>query len=454
MYQFTIWVIDTSFNWNSSFGQFEIHDTTLPEISDVTAHPAPQEVEGLVDISAIIEDNYELNEVWINITDPNDDPVGNFSMSYDIYRYINEQDYDIVGMYQFTIWANDMSINWNFSFGQFQMQDTTLPEISNERALPDPQEVNDYVNISAIVTDNVDVDSVRVEITDPNDDLVGNFSMSYDFLTNRYYHNRVYDIVGVYQFIIWASDTSDNWESESDYFTIQDTQAPMAHAGLDQAVIVGTTVTFDGSTSTDNVGIVDYTWTFTDGALQTLHGSSPNYRFNDVDDFKITLRVADAADNTDTDTMWVNVTMVPDTTLPTITHTPITSTTVGEPLLITAEITDNIEVTDASLFYRQSGENVYTEVAMTNTYDNEWTADIPSSAITTFGIEYYIFATDGVNNATQPTKDPYFVNVEGEEEGSADYFGLLLIIILIAVIIVVIILFLLFKTKKEKRGRG
>jgi hypothetical protein len=450
-YQFTIWARDTNFNWNSSFGQFRIHDTTLPEISDVTAHPDPQEVEGLVDISAILEDNYELNEVWINITDPNDDPVGNFSMSYDNNRYHSEQTFDIVGMYQFTIWANDTSFNWNFSFGQFQMQDTTLPEISNTRAHPDPQEVNGYVKISAVVTDNVDVDRVRIEITDPNDDLVGNFSMSYDLLTNRYNDNRVYDIVGVYQFTIWASDTSDNWESESDFFTIQDTQAPMAHAGLDQAVIEGTTVTFDGSTSTDNVGIVDYTWTFIDGSLQTLYGSSPNYRFNDVGDFKISLSVADAEDNTDTDTMWVNVTIVPDTTLPTITHTPIASITVGEPLLISAEITDDIEVTDASLFYRQSGEAEYTEVAMTNTLDNEWTAEIPSSAITTVGIEYYIFATDGVNDATLPAGDPYFVNVKGEEKGSTDSFWLLLIIILMAVIIVVIILFFLTKTKKEKR---
>jgi hypothetical protein len=243
-YQFIIWARDTNFNWNSSFGQFEIQDTTLPEISDVTAHPDPQEVEGLVDISAIIEDNYELNEVWINITDPNDDPLGNFSMSYDINRYHYEQAFDIVGIYQFTIWANDTSSNWNSSFGQFEMQDTTLPEIFGARVLPDPQEVDDYVNISAVVTDNVDVDRVRVEITDPNDDLVGNFSMSYDFLTNRYYHNRVYDIVGTYQITIWARDTSDNWEWESDQFTIQDTQAPMAHAGLDQEVIEGTTVMY------------------------------------------------------------------------------------------------------------------------------------------------------------------------------------------------------------------
>ncbi len=452
VYQFTIFAYDTSNNWNSSSGQFEIHDTTLPEISDVTTLPEPQEVEGLVDISAIIEDNYELNEVWINITDPNSDSLGNFSMSYDTNRYHNEQAFDIVGVYQFTIWASDTSNNWNSSFGQFEMQDTTLPEISGTRALPAPQEVDDFVNISVIVTDIVDVAGAWIEITDPNDDLVGNFSMNYDSMTNRYYDNRVYDIVGVYQFIIWASDTSDNWESESRQFTIQDTQPPVAHAGLDQAVIEGTTVTFDGSASTDNVGIVDYTWTFTDGTI--LYGSSPIYTFNDVDNFEISLGVSDAAGNSGTDTMWVNVTMIPDTTLPEITHTPIISGTVGEPLLITAEITDDIEVTDASLFYRQSGETEYTEVAMTNTFDDEWAAEIPSYEITNEGIEYYIFATDGFNNATEPKRDPYVVNVESEEKGSADNSWLLLMIILIAVIIVMTILIFLIKTRKAKGGRG
>jgi hypothetical protein len=276
--------------------------------------------------------------------------------------------------------------------------------------------------------------------------------MKYDFLSNRYYNNRVYDIIGTYQFTIWASDTSDNWKSKSDEFTIQDMQPPTAHAGSDQAVIAGTTVMFDGSASTDNVGIVDYTWTFTDGTLQTLHGSSPNYKFNNIDDFKITLRVTDAANNWDTDIIWVNVTAVPDTTSPTITHTPITDIKLGKPLVISAKITDNIEVTYAGLFYRQSGDTIFTEVAMTNTISDEWEAEIPSSAITTAGIEYYIYATDGVNDVTQPEGNPYVVNVEGEEKGDADSFWLLLMVIFIVAIIIVIILFILVKNKKEERG--
>jgi hypothetical protein len=451
-YQVTIWARDETNNWNFTSGQIVVHDTTLPEISDVTALPDPQEVGGLVEISTIIEDNYELYEVWINITDPEDDPAGNYSLGYDGNRYNYEQTFDIVGVYQFTIWTSDTSNNWNLSSGQFQILDTTLPIISNAKAVPNLQEVEGYVNISAFVTDNVDVDSVRVEITDPDDDLLGNFSMSYDFSTDSYSDYRVYDIIGTYQFTIWVSDTSGNWRSKSNYFTIQDTQPPVAYAGLDQTVIEGTTVTFDGSVSTDNIGIVDYSWTFTDSALQTLHGSSPIYTFDNVHNFEISLRVADEAGNSDTDTMWVNVTMVPDTIQPAITHTPITGGTAGEPLIITAEITDNIEVEYASLFYRQGSETVYTEVAMVNTQDNEWTADIPSSEITIAGIEYYIFATDGVNNATEPADDPYLVKVEsdGAEE---DFTFLILLIVIIAIIsLILIMLFLRQRKGKPKPG--
>jgi hypothetical protein len=226
----------------------------------------------------------------------------------------------------------------------------------------------------------------------------------------------------------------------------------VAYAGLDQTVIEGTTVTFDGSVSTDNIGIVDYSWTFTDVELQTLHGSSPIYTFDNVHNFEISLSVTDEAGNSDTDTMWVNVTMVPDTIQPTITHTPITGGTAGEPLIITAEITDNIEVEYASLFYRQGSETVYTEVAMVNTRDNEWTADIPSSEITIAGIEYYIFATDGVNNATKPADGPYLVKVESEglEE---DFTFLILLIVIIAIIsLILIMLFLRQRKGKPKPG--
>ena len=193
MYHFTIWANDTSNNWNSSIGQFDMVDTTLPTITDSTALPAPQDVNVYVDISTVIEDNYELHDVWINITDPNGDTVGNFSMSYDSgsNRYHNEQAYDIIGTYQFIIWVNDTSNNWNHSSGQFEMVDTTQPTITDVIALPDPQEIDGNVNISAVIEDNYELLGAWIEITDPNGDPLENHSMGYDSSMHRYYIDQV-----------------------------------------------------------------------------------------------------------------------------------------------------------------------------------------------------------------------------------------------------------------------
>ncbi|NIP54019.1 MAG: DUF1565 domain-containing protein, partial [Phycisphaerae bacterium] len=88
---------------------------------------------------------------------------------------------------------------------------------------------------------------------------------------------------------------------------------PIADAGPDQLVVNGTTVTFDGSGSTDNLdvvnyGIVNYTWTFTDNTTQVLTDVKANYTFYNIGNFSVTLNVSDYSGNWDTDEMWVNVT--------------------------------------------------------------------------------------------------------------------------------------------------
>jgi len=83
---------------------------------------------------------------------------------------------------------------------------------------------------------------------------------------------------------------------------------PTAVAGPDVVVPPGTPVTLDGSASTDNVGIVSYVWTFTDGGPVTLTGAVVTYTFLYVGDYLVTLTVADAAGNTASDTLWVHVT--------------------------------------------------------------------------------------------------------------------------------------------------
>jgi PKD repeat protein/thiol-disulfide isomerase/thioredoxin len=120
-----------------------------------------------------------------------------------------------------------------------------------------------------------------------------------------------------YYFTQWQGSTVSsnnpvqiNFTASSDLTAIfdpQDITSPSADAGLDQVVNEDTPVTLDGSLSTDNVGITEYTWTFVDGSVQTLTGIAPNYTFTTPGVYSVTLNVTDAAGNWATDTVTITV---------------------------------------------------------------------------------------------------------------------------------------------------
>jgi hypothetical protein len=86
---------------------------------------------------------------------------------------------------------------------------------------------------------------------------------------------------------------------------------PTANAGADGQVSAGASYQFDGAGSGDDVGVDNYTWTFTDVTAQILYEVSPSYVFDHPGSFAVTLTVKDADAQTDTDQ--VVVTVVDDT---------------------------------------------------------------------------------------------------------------------------------------------
>jgi peptide/nickel transport system permease protein len=103
---------------------------------------------------------------------------------------------------------------------------------------------------------------------------------------------------------LWLPQSSTPREA----FAAQLPGEPVAEAGDNRTVPVGGSIMFDGRESTDDVGIVNYTWSFEDDGLRTLYGSTPTYNFRHVGLFEVTLTVTDIDDNFDTDAMCVNVT--------------------------------------------------------------------------------------------------------------------------------------------------
>ncbi len=101
-----------------------------------------------------------------------------------------------------------------------------------------------------------------------------------------------------------------------------------------------------------------------------------------------------------------------DTILPIINHSPLTQAVPQMPLTISADITDNVQVTGATLFYRPIGTTIYTSRAMTHTSSNRFTATLSGSNVTPPGIEYYIEATDGISIARSGRpEDPHQIDV-------------------------------------------
>jgi len=84
---------------------------------------------------------------------------------------------------------------------------------------------------------------------------------------------------------------------------------PVANAGPDQTVVSRTYVTFNASGSSDDVGIVNYTWMFKYGNVnRTLRGMvNSSFQFVIPGTYNVTLTVSDGDGGTATDTMTVTV---------------------------------------------------------------------------------------------------------------------------------------------------
>jgi len=103
-----------------------------------------------------------------------------------------------------------------------------------------------------------------------------------------------------------ARDRAGNVEAERIATIKIDKTMPVASAGPDQQVNVNAIVTFNGSGSTDNVGVTSYQWDFGDDQIGS--GASATHTYQNPGTYTVTLSVRDAVGNIVTDSMTVTVT--------------------------------------------------------------------------------------------------------------------------------------------------
>ena len=110
---------------------------------------------------------------------------------------------------------------------------------------------------------------------------------------------------GSYVITLNVSDVVGEWNTDILFVTVRDVTPPVADAGGNQQGTVNTQVVFDASGSADNVGVVNYSWDFGDGATGT--GVSTTHTFTEGLIYDVTLTVTDAAGNSDLDIVTVTV---------------------------------------------------------------------------------------------------------------------------------------------------
>ncbi|MBE0518403.1 MAG: PKD domain-containing protein [Thermoplasmata archaeon] len=172
-------------------------------------------------------------------------------------------------------------------------------------------EVDALANMTALVGEIVVFNATA---TDVNEDVLiytWDFGDDSDLVVGQEV-DHVYSAADNHTFTVYVDDGEFN-ESADAVITVSASEPPVANAGDDQTVDVGVEVAFDGSGSTDDVGIVNYTWTLEyDGGTITLYGVAPAHMFEVAGEYNVTLTVNDFEGQTDAD--YVTITVEDDKT--------------------------------------------------------------------------------------------------------------------------------------------
>ncbi|TFH46314.1 MAG: PKD domain-containing protein [ANME-2 cluster archaeon] len=169
------------------------------------------------------------------------------------------------------------------------------------------------VTISATITDNVDVVSAAVHYTPIGAQEITSAMTEIGLDVWSVYVPVASDQVGTIVYYITAQDAAANSAVDPDLgsydITVTDNDDPIAEAGPSQSVLVSEEVSFDGSVSSDNVGIASYSWDFdaNNGISEDATGSTVIHTYTGAGTYNVTLTIIDDASLSASDTLTVIV---------------------------------------------------------------------------------------------------------------------------------------------------
>jgi chitodextrinase len=117
--------------------------------------------------------------------------------------------------------------------------------------------------------------------------------------------SHVYPNAGLYTATLTVWDYSGNMATATRAITVRDVTVPVPRGGGDRTVEEGQALFFDGSASSDNVGVASYLWDFGDGS--TASTAAATHVYAKAGTYSAKLTVTDAAGNAATTPFTVTV---------------------------------------------------------------------------------------------------------------------------------------------------
>ncbi|MEA2054595.1 MAG: Ig-like domain-containing protein [Candidatus Thermoplasmatota archaeon] len=181
-------------------------DTTPPELTDYTPETATTG-DSLV-FNASITDSNDINSSYVEYWYGTGSHI-NVSMEH--IGNVGQEEISIAHTLQplhYIISAVDDAGNWNNTGEKtVAITDDDRPEITDVIASPQSQIEGGNTNVSCVVTDNIEIKHVYVNLTYPD---ASNHSFEMSKEGNSYYYNATFTMTGEYSYHIYAADLSGN----------------------------------------------------------------------------------------------------------------------------------------------------------------------------------------------------------------------------------------------------
>jgi hypothetical protein len=202
-----------------------------------------------------------------------------------LYGYAPTFTFDRAGQYTATVTAQDANGNRAFDEVKVTVLDITPPvAVAGTDVTIDQGDVVDLDGTGS--SDNVGVEGWEWIVV--IDDEVSIFSGPRNAFT--------FIAAGQFSVTLHVTDVAGNVDTDSFTVIVRDITPPIAVVGENMVVGQGDTVTFDGTTSTDNVGIVTYNWELSLGQVkQTFHEPTFDHEFTLVGIYRLVLQVFDGS---------------------------------------------------------------------------------------------------------------------------------------------------------------